>query len=116
MEHLKNLITGAISGAIVDAVLFPIDYIKTNIQTNNSFSIYDPRKLYNGILPTLIGTVPASAFFYCFYELSKKLLTETIKDISKGGFLSFYKGCYVRASYLCFGGMIFFGCLRFFSF
>ncbi|SOV17058.1 mitochondrial carrier protein, putative [Plasmodium sp. gorilla clade G2] len=256
MEHLKNLITGAISGAIVDAVLFPIDYIKTNIQTNNSFSIYDTRKIYNGILPTLIGTVPASAFFYCFYELSKKVLTdynaninksylylistsiaevtaciirlpfeilkqnmqvsgnismlkaiynisnkndlpkylfnsylimvareipfdciqyflweslkekgkkdfkklsdkhptlmsalcggmaggiagflttpvdviksrqiiygksyiETIKDISKGGFLSFYKGCYIRASYLCFGGMIFFGCLRFFSF
>ncbi|ETW55816.1 hypothetical protein PFUGPA_02151 [Plasmodium falciparum Palo Alto/Uganda] len=83
MEHLKNLITGAISGAIVDAVLFPIDYIKTNIQTNNSFSIYDPRKLYNGILPTLIGTVPASAFFYCFYELSKKLLTDYNANINK---------------------------------
>ncbi|SBT82736.1 mitochondrial carrier protein, putative [Plasmodium ovale] len=84
MEHLKNLVTGAISGVVVDTVLYPIDNLKTNAQAKKKpFSILETNKLYNGILPTLVGTVPASAFFYCFYELSKKLLTENNENISK---------------------------------
>ncbi|GAW83781.1 mitochondrial carrier protein [Plasmodium gonderi] len=83
MEHLSNLVTGALAGIAVDTVLYPIDSIKTNIQAKKSLSVYDIKKLYTGILPTLVGTVPASAFFYCFYELSKKLLTEKNENISK---------------------------------
>ncbi|CRH02833.1 mitochondrial carrier protein, putative [Plasmodium relictum] len=83
MDHLKNLIAGALSGVVVDSVLFPIDNLKTKAQVKNSFSIFETKKLYSGILPTLIGTVPASAFFYCFYELSKKLLTEYNEHINK---------------------------------
>ncbi|CAD2105672.1 mitochondrial carrier protein, putative [Plasmodium vinckei lentum] len=76
MEHLKNLITGALAGVVVDAILYPIDNIKTNIQAKNQlYSIFEAKKLYNGIIPTLIGTIPASAFFYCFYEMSKKLIS-----------------------------------------
>ncbi|CAA9991204.1 mitochondrial carrier protein, putative [Plasmodium knowlesi strain H] len=83
MEHFHNFVTGALSGVTVDAVLYPIDSIKTNAQAKKSFSFSDIKKLYSGILPTLVGTVPASAFFYCFYELSKKLLTENRENISK---------------------------------
>ncbi|CRG97043.1 mitochondrial carrier protein, putative [Plasmodium gallinaceum] len=83
MEHLKNLIIGALSGVVVDSVLFPIDNLKTRAQAQKCFSIFETYKLYNGILPTLLGTVPASAFFYCFYEMSKKLLTEYNPNISK---------------------------------
>ncbi|SCP03688.1 mitochondrial carrier protein, putative [Plasmodium malariae] len=82
-QHLHNLITGAISGVIVDMVLYPIDNLKTKVQAKLPFTIFETKNLYNGILPTLIGTAPASAFFYCFYELSKKLLTEKNENISK---------------------------------
>ncbi|WBY61212.1 S-adenosylmethionine mitochondrial carrier protein [Plasmodium yoelii yoelii] len=84
MEHLKNLITGALAGVVVDAILYPIDNIKTNIQAKNQlYSIFEAKKLYNGIIPTLIGTIPASAFFYCFYEMSKKYISENNPNISK---------------------------------
>ncbi|VEV59327.1 mitochondrial carrier protein, putative [Plasmodium vinckei vinckei] len=84
MEHLKNLITGALAGIVVDAILYPVDNLKTNIQAKNQvYSIFEARKLYNGIIPTLIGTIPASAFFYCFYEMSKKLISENNPGISK---------------------------------
>ncbi|CAG9472483.1 mitochondrial carrier protein, putative [Plasmodium vivax] len=83
MEHFHNLVTGALSGVAVDAVLYPIDSLKTNMQAKKALSFSDIKKMYSGIFPTLVGTIPASAFFYCFYELSKKLLKEKRENISK---------------------------------
>jgi len=54
---LGGMISGAIAGAAVDLVLYPIDTVKTRLQTRNTvkFDIELLPKLYSGLLGSLAG-------------------------------------------------------------
>lgn len=78
MEHIKNALAGGFAGLITDGVIYPLDMLKTRIQAKTSVSFFKLTELYKGILPTLIGTIPATATFYCFYELMKRNLSSML--------------------------------------
>ena len=64
-----SLIGGAVSGLSVDAILFPIDTIKTRLQSERGFlKSGGLSRLYAGIGPLLMGSMPSSATFFLTYE------------------------------------------------
>ncbi|KAI6660027.1 S-adenosylmethionine mitochondrial carrier protein [Oopsacas minuta] len=64
-----SLVGGALSGLSVDAILFPIDTIKTRIQSEHGFlKSGGVSRLYAGIGPLLMGSMPSSATFFLTYE------------------------------------------------
>lgn len=78
---------GAVGGLVLWSVIFPADVIKSRIQVNNlkesMLSVgtnivrtEGPLALYNGLKPTLIRTIPATAVLFVVYEYSKKMLTQ----------------------------------------
>eukprot|EP01023_Acetabularia_acetabulum_P017756 TRINITY_DN18907_c0_g1_i11.p2 TRINITY_DN18907_c0_g1~~TRINITY_DN18907_c0_g1_i11.p2 ORF type:complete len:309 (+),score=70.43 TRINITY_DN18907_c0_g1_i11:246-1172(+) len=73
-----NLLAGAVAGCAVEAVLYPIDTIKTRLQNMRKgggikalISSGGGKALYAGVWGNLAGVAPASAIFMAFYEPSK---------------------------------------------
>lgn len=79
--------SGAIGGAALWTAIFPADVIKSRVQIQGiSASMFSvgldivrkegPMSLYNGLLPTICRTIPATAVLFLVYEYSKKLMLE----------------------------------------
>lgn len=72
---LISLISGGFAGLMVDIILFPIDTIKTRLQSEKSFwRAGGFRSIYDGLGATAAGSVPTGALFFCTYESLKSLL------------------------------------------
>lgn len=79
--YLTSLISGGVAGLVVDVVLFPIDTIKTRLQSEKKFwRAGGFRGIYNGLGPAAIGSVPSAALFFCTYESIKKLLLPKVSE------------------------------------
>lgn len=73
--YLTSLMAGGMAGLVVDVVLFPIDTIKTRLQSEKRFwRAGGFRGIYNGLGPAAAGSVPSAALFFCTYESMKNLL------------------------------------------
>jgi len=69
------LAAGAVAGMAVEVSLFPLDCLKTRLQSGLGFcQAGGLRSLYRGVGVTAAGAVPTSAVFFCTYELSKERL------------------------------------------
>ena len=67
------LVGGALAGLSVDAILFPIDTIKTRLQSQTGFlKSGGLSRLYAGIGPLLMGSMPSSATFFLTYEAIRR--------------------------------------------
>ncbi|XP_015513567.1 mitochondrial ornithine transporter 1 [Neodiprion virginianus] len=88
---INTMIAGAAGGVIFWLVIFPADVIKSRIQVQNLRKpVYIILKdvvrtegigaLYNGLKPTLIRTVPATATLFVTYEYSKGLMHKYFDD------------------------------------
>lgn len=63
------LLCGALAGTTVDLSLFPLDTLKTRLQSANGFFPAGGfRGIYRGIGSALVGSAPGAAFFFCTYE------------------------------------------------
>jgi solute carrier family 25 S-adenosylmethionine transporter 26 len=63
------LLAGGIAGMAVDMVLFPLDTIKTRLQSAQGLSLSGGfQKIYSGIAPTLLVSAPNAAIFFFTYE------------------------------------------------
>ncbi|XP_049865469.1 mitochondrial ornithine transporter 1-like [Pectinophora gossypiella] len=82
---LKTMVAGAAGGAMLWIMVFPIDVIKSRIQVSDKSNKYYEivceivKKegflgFYNGLIPTLARTIPATATLFVVYEYSKKLM------------------------------------------
>ncbi|XP_059609539.1 S-adenosylmethionine mitochondrial carrier protein homolog [Phlebotomus argentipes] len=70
-----SLISGGVAGTVVDVVLFPVDTIKTRLQSEKGFwKSGGLSKIYKGFLPAAAGSAPCAALFFCTYETSKSIL------------------------------------------
>lgn len=73
--YLTSLLSGGMAGLVVDVVLFPIDTVKTRLQSEKRFwRAGGFRGIYNGLGPAAVGSVPSAALFFCTYETIKKFL------------------------------------------
>lgn len=83
--HWDALVAGAAAGFIVDVSLYPIDTVKSRLQSAQGFKKAGGFKnVYRGIQPVLLGSMPASALFFISYEKVKVLLEQTELVKSKG--------------------------------
>ncbi|KAM7220554.1 Mitochondrial carrier domain containing protein [Rhypophila decipiens] len=67
------LLAGALAGTTVDLSLFPLDTLKTRLQSSAGFFASGGfRGIYRGVGSAVVGSAPGAAFFFCTYESSKK--------------------------------------------
>lgn len=70
-----SIIAGGAAGLTVDLSLFPLDTIKTRLQSEQGFwKSGGFKNVYRGILPAAAGSVPCAALFFCTYNTCKNNL------------------------------------------
>ena len=71
-DFIVPLLAGGLAGTAVDVTLFPLDTIKTRLQSSKGFWASGGfRRIYGGILPAASASAPSAALFFCTYELFK---------------------------------------------
>ena len=69
------LLAGGLAGTTVDMSLFPLDTLKTRLQSAEGFFPSGGfRGIYRGVGSALVGSAPGAAFFFCTYEGVKSML------------------------------------------
>lgn len=68
----QSLLAGGLAGTSVDLLFFPIDTIKTRLQSSVGLSSY--KGIYKGVGIVCIGSAPGAAAFFSSYELLKQTL------------------------------------------
>ncbi|XVF29859.1 hypothetical protein REPUB_Repub16aG0006800 [Reevesia pubescens] len=76
----ESVIAGATAGVVVEAVLYPIDTIKTRLQAARGGGKVILKGLYSGLGGNLAGVLPASAIFLGVYEPSKQKLLKVFPE------------------------------------
>mmetsp|Transcript_14246 Transcript_14246/g.28014 ORF Transcript_14246/g.28014 Transcript_14246/m.28014 type:complete len:270 (+) Transcript_14246:103-912(+) len=67
------LLSGASAGVVVDVALFPIDTLKTRLQSSQGFfKAGGFRGIYSGLSAAALGSAPGAALFFSTYETMKK--------------------------------------------
>ena len=79
-ELFGHVVAGALAGATVELVLYPIDTIKTRLQAVRDSGTVHFRHLYKGVGGNIVGVIPACAMFFAVYEPSKRLLLPSNKE------------------------------------
>lgn len=77
--YWSSLISGGVAGLVVDVVLFPIDTIKTRLQSERGFLRSGGfRGIYKGLAPAAAGSAPTAAIFFCTYDGLKSHLGQFV--------------------------------------
>ncbi|KAK2055539.1 mitochondrial carrier [Colletotrichum caudatum] len=77
------LLAGGVAGTTVDLSLFPLDTLKTRLQSSGGFFPSGGfTGIYRGIGSAVIGSAPSAAFFFCTYEGSKSLISSRLASLS----------------------------------
>ncbi|XP_073974887.1 S-adenosylmethionine mitochondrial carrier protein homolog isoform X2 [Rhodnius prolixus] len=67
-----SFFAGAIAGLVVDVALFPLDTLKTRLQSQYGFWKSGGFKgIYKGVGPTAVGSAPCAAVFFAAYSAFK---------------------------------------------
>jgi solute carrier family 25 (mitochondrial S-adenosylmethionine transporter), member 26 len=77
-----GMLGGAVAGFTVDAVLFPLDTLKTRLQMSANAAARGAlfRGLYDGFAPAVVASAPAAAAFFGMYDYVKRVLAAVSKD------------------------------------
>lgn len=71
------------AGIVVDIALFPIDTVKTRLQSERGFWRSGGfRGIYKGLAPAAAGSAPTAALFFCTYEGFKKYLSNATGTVN----------------------------------
>ncbi|KAF9563697.1 mitochondrial carrier [Agrocybe pediades] len=74
-SYIQSLLAGGIAGTSVDLLFFPIDTIKTRLQSAQGFRAAGGFSgIYKGVGSVVIGSAPGAAAFFSTYETMKKNL------------------------------------------
>ncbi|KAF0430340.1 mitochondrial carrier [Gigaspora margarita] len=81
INFAQALVAGGIAGTSVDVILYPLDTIKTRLQSKSGFySSGGFRGIYSGLPSVIIGSAPGASAFFVTYEYFKKTLGDLIPD------------------------------------
>jgi solute carrier family 25 S-adenosylmethionine transporter 26 len=77
---LTSLLAGGLAGTSVDLALFPIDTLKTRLQSPYGFLAAGGfRGVYRGVLAAAIGSAPGAALFFSTYETMKPIISSQLR-------------------------------------
>ncbi|PBP23221.1 hypothetical protein BUE80_DR006049 [Diplocarpon rosae] len=82
------LLAGALAGTTVDLSLFPLDTLKTRLQSSSGFLASGGLTgIYRGVGSAIVGSAPGAALFFCTYECAKDFLARSrhAKQVIRGG-------------------------------
>ncbi|XP_076761523.1 mitochondrial S-adenosylmethionine carrier protein-like [Xylocopa sonorina] len=69
-----SLVAGGLAGTSVDVILYPLDTVKTRLQSKQGFVKSGGfSQLYKGILPVVVGSAPSASLFFVTYESLKNV-------------------------------------------
>ncbi|KAJ8710393.1 hypothetical protein PYW07_009759 [Mythimna separata] len=72
--HVPPLIAGALAGVSVDVTLYPLDTLKTRLQSAQGFQKAGGFSgVYRGLLTVASTSMPTTALFFASYEATKSL-------------------------------------------
>ncbi|KAF8872038.1 mitochondrial carrier domain-containing protein [Gymnopilus junonius] len=72
---VQSLLAGGVAGTSVDLLFFPIDTIKTRLQSSQGFRAAGGLSgVYKGIGSVVVGSAPGAAAFFSTYDTMKKTL------------------------------------------
>ncbi|CAO3586195.1 unnamed protein product [Absidia cylindrospora] len=79
-RNLKQaLLAGGMAGTAVDTALFPLDTIKTRLQSQAGFMASGGlRGVYSGLLAAVIGSAPSASLFFVTYEATKRVMSTSM--------------------------------------
>uniref|UniRef100_A0AAF5PRS9 Mitochondrial carrier protein n=1 Tax=Wuchereria bancrofti TaxID=6293 RepID=A0AAF5PRS9_WUCBA len=70
----RPLFCGATAGLVVDLTLYPLDTIKTRLQSSEGFAAAGGlRNIYRGMGSVVIGSAPSAALFFSTYNTLKRI-------------------------------------------
>ena len=72
-----SLVAGGVAGTFTDISLFPLDTVKTRLQSGGRGNGQIFRGLYQGLGPAALASAPSAALFFGTYEYSKKFVAES---------------------------------------
>jgi len=71
-----SLMSGALAGFAVDVALYPLDTLKTRLQSPQGFLKSGGFKgVYNGVSAAAGGSMPGAGIFFCCYETFKPIFS-----------------------------------------
>lgn len=71
----QSLAAGGLAGTSVDLLFFPIDTIKTRLQSSQGFIRAGGfNGIYKGVGSVVVGSAPGAAIFFCTYDTLKRTL------------------------------------------
>ncbi|KAI5247743.1 hypothetical protein E4T43_01851 [Aureobasidium subglaciale] len=74
--YLRSLLAGAVAGTTVDTSLYPLDTLKTRLQSSNGFLAAGGfRGVYAGVGSAIVGSAPGAALFFVTYDAIKRNFT-----------------------------------------
>lgn len=74
---IRTLLSGGVAGLAVDLSLYPLDTIKTRLQSKEGFKTSGGFKnIYKGISSIMLGSAPGSALFFLTYNSSKQFFNK----------------------------------------
>ncbi|KAJ8953589.1 hypothetical protein NQ318_003012 [Aromia moschata] len=79
--YLSSFLAGGVAGLFVDIVLYPLDTLKTRLQSEQGFRKAGGfKQIYKGIGPQAIGSAPQAALFFLTYESIKYYLEPSVPN------------------------------------
>jgi len=73
--YFQSLLAGGFAGSAVDISLYPLDTLKTRLQSSAGFWASGGfRGIYNGIGSAALGSAPGAALFFVTYDATKRSL------------------------------------------
>ena len=81
-SFIVSLLSGGIAGTTVDVSLYPLDTIKTRLQSPHGFVAAGGFKgTYKGITAAAAGSAPGAALFFSTYDMFKNIFRERYPDM-----------------------------------
>ncbi|CCW70513.1 unnamed protein product [Phytomonas sp. Hart1] len=100
---MDSLFAGSMAGICVDLILYPIDTLKTRIQSKKGFLASGGlSNIYKGLSAVAIGSVPGGGAFFTVYDTTKRQLfglhREYVSSSESSGFSAGVYACQAVAA------------------
>ncbi|RYO72278.1 hypothetical protein AA0113_g1368 [Alternaria arborescens] len=77
--YLRSLIAGGMAGTTVDLSLYPLDTLKTRLQSASGFAAAGGfNGIYRGVGSAIVGSAPGAALFFITYDTIKRSFSQNV--------------------------------------